>query len=187
MPVVDNKFERVLEMDDPNRCQAVVRASGQCLYKALEGGRYCPIHAGGYGKKNIQKAIQHKYELTLFKKRVDDFSEGDSVKSLRGEIGIMRMVLERILNSCKTDVDVLVYAGAIGNHAEKISKLVLACDRLEGRMGMMLDKAALTVLAGQFIEILMRYIDDPEVLDGVANEMIEAISNVNGAEIYEDN
>jgi len=178
---VDNKFERVTEEDDPRRCQSVVRSKGQCWYKAMEGSNHCPMHNGHLGAKKTQLAIQHKYNIALYQSRIDDFADGDSVKSLRGEIGISRMLLERIMNQCTDDTRLLIYAGAIGTLVEKISKLVVSCDRLEGRMGMMLDKAALTVLAGQFIEIICHYIDDPDVLDGIATELIEAIVNVNGS------
>lgn len=179
---VDNKFERVTEEDDPRRCQSVVRSKGQCLYRAMEGSTFCPMHNGHLGAKKTALAVQHKYNIALYQARIDDFAEGDSVKSLRGEIGIIRMLLERTLNQCTDDTRLLIYAGAIGSHVEKIGKLVVACDRLEGRMGMLLDKAALTVLAGQFIEIIARYVTDPEALDGIATELIEAIVNINGSD-----
>lgn len=182
MPHVDNKFERVEELDDPRRCQATVRAKGQCLYKALEGSKYCPLHNGHLGNRKHQQAMVHRYNLAIWQSRVDEFAEDDSVKSLRGEIGITRMLLERILLQCHDDVQLLIYAGAIGNLVEKINKLVVSCDRLEGRMGMLLDKAAITVLAGQFVEIMTRYVSDPEALESIATELIDAIVKVNGSD-----
>jgi hypothetical protein len=185
MPVIDNKFARVDELDDPRRCQAVVRTKGQCLYVACEGSSYCPMHNGHFGAKRIEERTRHAYNLAQYQARVDDFADAPSVKSLRGEIGVTRMLLERIIISCTTDTQLLIYAGAIGNLVDKINKLVVSCDRLEARMGMLLDKAAMTVLAGQFIEIISRYVDDPEALEGISTELIAAITNVNGAEVRE--
>lgn len=185
MPVVDNKFERVADLADPRRCKAVVRTKGQCMYAKCEGSDYCPMHNGHFGAKKIEERTRHSYNLAMYQARVDDFADSQSVKSLRGEIGITRMLLERIILQCTTDTQLLIYAGAIGGLVEKINKLVVSCDRLESRMGMLLDKAAMTVLAGQFIEIISRWVEDPEALEGISTELIEAITNVNGAETKE--
>lgn len=177
---IDNKFVRV-EDDDPRRCQAVGKG-GQCFYQACEHSQYCPRHNGHKGGEAARKQVIHSYQLAKWQSRMGEHANSDTVKSLRGEIGILRMMIETMVVQCKDDMDLLSYASPINKLIDNVNKVVTNCDRLETKMGMLLDRAAMIVIAGQIVTIIGRYVEDEDVLQSIAAEIITAISSVNGPE-----
>lgn len=164
--------------DDPNRCQAV-HTNQQCPFLATEtivdGKRsiYCARHEGA--SKVNDKGIRN-YRLTKWQSRLNDFVDSDQIKGLREEIGILRIVLEEILNKCQDSHELLLYSSKIGDTAMKIEKLVSSCHRLEFSAGSLLDKSALLQLASVTVTIISKYISDASTLDAISNEIIEMIA-----------
>ena len=182
MPI-ENKFVRV-EADDPTRCQAN-HAKGQCQYQAVENSKYCPMHGGNKAVEARNKQVVRQYNLAQWQSRVNDFSDHDQVKSLRDEIGITRMLLENMITKCQDSNDLLLFSSKIGELVGKIERLVVSCNRLEGSMGMLLDKAAALNLAGQIVEIISKHVNDDAAIDAIAGEIAFAIANLNGADTKE--
>jgi hypothetical protein len=50
-------IERVKSPDDPERCQGIVPAHGQCLMRAVPGGKRCIFHGGSSELDIIEKKI----------------------------------------------------------------------------------------------------------------------------------
>lgn len=179
MPVTDNKFERCSD-DDPNRCQSLGGA-GQCPFKAVEGFKYCPRHNSSAARSDANKKA-NQYRLQVWQERVGEFAESNNVKSLRDEIGILRLLMETTLQKCTDAQDLLMYSGKIADLSMRIEKLVTSCNRLEKNMGMMLDKTAALTLAGQIVEIITRHVTDSTVVDEISNEIITAIASIGKSE-----
>ena len=179
--MIEAKLEKVPYPDHPNRCQGTI-AAGQCQYMAIPGSKYCKMHGGNTAVEAIKAESVRQYNLAKWQSRVNHFAGNDAVKSLRDEIGISRMLLENILNLCKDEHDLLLYSGKIGELVTKIEKLVVACSRLESNMGMLLDRTAALQLSGQMVEIITKYVDDPDAVSNIANEIAVAIANINGAQ-----
>lgn len=159
--------------DDPKRCQEVT-AFGQCVNKSVEGSERCAIHTRHGRVLDRQKV--HAYRLQQWQERLDQFVNADEVKSLAGEIGILRMTLEQILNQIDQPNKFLIHSNIINDTATRIEKLVSSCDRLEMRSGKMLDKSALIQIAGNIVEIVTRHVP-PQIAETIANEIIEHILN----------
>lgn len=163
--------------DDPRRCQANT-ANGQCLIQAVKDSSYCVMHGGsGQDKSNKEKMLK-QYRLAQWQQRVDEFSDSSSVKGLREEIGISRMLLETVILQCKDATDLLLYSSKITDLVSKIEKLVVSCNRLESSMGMMLDKTAALHLASQIVSIISEHVTDGSVIDVIANDITLAILNI---------
>ena len=166
--------------DDPERCQGV-DSKGQCIYKRMPESEYCPRHGGNKAGEAKKKEAAHEYRLQTWQNRINEFAEGDHVKGLRGEIGILRMVLEEILNQAKTPKDLLMNSSSISDLCAKIEKLVNSCDRLERNMGLMLDKAAALNFANQIVQVITEYIQDAEIVDSISNGIIDALKGLTDA------
>lgn len=179
---IENKFQRITDPADPDRCQAV-HGQGQCLYKALEHSKFCPMHGGNKAQEAHNKKLIRQYNLAQWQGRSEHFADHDHVKSLRDEIGITRMLLENMITKCRDSDDLLLYSQKIGELVGKIERLVVSCNRLESSMGMLLDKAAALNLAGQMVEIITRHVSDEVAIDAIAGEIAFAIANLNGAEV----
>jgi hypothetical protein len=171
--MLEHKLIRV-EADAKDRCQGSC-ALGQCPYQASPGSKYCP-RCGGNSQRDEQKAQSiRNYRLTQFHARVGEFADNDQIKSLREEIGILRMTLETILNRCQTDMEVILFSNKISDTVIKIEKLVATCHKLETATGQTMDQAKALHFAGTVVEVISRHVKDPEILAAISDEITQII------------
>lgn len=168
MPVIESKFQRC-EEDDPHRCQANV-ANGQCPYKAMVNMSYCPMHNAAGNAIAAKKNVRN-YNLGKWQARVNDFADNDKVKSLREEIGIMRMMLETIMDKCTDATELLIQSTRIGDMVIKIEKLVASCQRLEEKTDVLIDKQKAMMIADLVISVVTMHITDPKIIDAISNDI----------------
>lgn len=168
----DEDVVRVAE-DDPNRCQNT-GPRGQCDFKALENSRFCQIHARA-AVRELKRQAANQYNVSRWKSKLDHFSGHESVKSLREEIGVLRLLMETTLNKCETDMDLILYSNHLSGMAMKIKEAVMSCHKLESAMGMLLDRAAVMQLTGEMIEIIGRYIPDEDVISNIVRDVNESL------------
>lgn len=171
MPI-EGKLIRCAE-DDPKRCQSTATKFGQCPYKATEGNIFCQMHSG-HNSSQIEKS-KRAYQLQRWQQRVDDHADGDQAKSLRGEIGILRMTLETVITQCKDETQLLMYAPRISDLVTRIEKVVSSCHRLEEQTGMLLDREAALRIGMQIVEIVSRFVTDEGALSSIGDEIVSAI------------
>lgn len=170
-----NKYRRALP-DSPTRCQGPsIGGNGQCPYESQEGTEYCVRHSGQM--RTQEKKRVSMYHLEQYQARVEELAGHGEVKTLRDEIGIARMVLEKVIVSCGKDHNMLVIASPrISDLVTRIEKLVTSCHRLETSAGALLDKTAVIQLAGVIVGIVTKHMpDDPEALEAISNDIIMAI------------
>jgi hypothetical protein len=174
MPVVDNKFERWdVKVHHPReRCEATVK-TGQCPYKSANGTNHCVMHGANSGVQSKQVEAARNYRLMRWQNRVGELSESQNIKSLREEVGILRMILEEMLNQCETSLDLLLYSQKMSDLVMKIERLVVSCDKLENRMGLLLDKSSVLQLAATYVQIINNYVPDPEIIESISAEMAQ--------------
>lgn len=169
-----SKFERVAE-DSPDRCQGRY-SYGQCSYKKLEGFQFCPMH--GSPQTSLNKAKVHDYRLTTFKQRHDEFANSDIIKSVAGEIGVMRIILEELTNKIVEPNDVLIYSDKMSNLANQIMKLVLTFQSIQEKNRDLLDKTVVFNIADAMVNIICEHIEDPDELILISEKLNDAISKL---------
>lgn len=175
MPHIESKLHRAGPEDV--QCGATYK-NGQCPYAAKPGTDRCAMHGGNAQEQAVTAQSVRGYRLAQWHARVSEFADQDGIKSLRDEIGIMRMTLETILLKCKDEQELILYAPRIADMVTRIEKIVSSCHRLEQSSGMLLDRATALLLAGKIVEILGQHIGDPDVLDAIAAQIGEAIVSV---------
>lgn len=159
---MDSPIQKAPTPDDPNRCQGV-NSQGQCPNLALPGCDFCIAHGGAAQQKSLVDHSVSNYILDKWNARLQRQRESAGIKSLRDEIGILRMVLEQTLNSCKSENDLVLHSGRISDLVSKIEKLVASCHKLEGSMGNLLDKQTIIQFVSEIIEIISQECDDTTV------------------------
>jgi rubredoxin len=171
-------FERC-EATDPHRCQGIVRsgpAAGQCFFKAVPNSTFCPRCGGGsQAVKNEQVALRN-YKLTQYAERVGQLAGNSEIKSLREEIGIVRMTLESLLNSCTTQNQVLIYIDKINSLVDNIKKLIESSQKLEEKNNNLLDRNVVIVIGDSIVGLLAQYIKDPDELNEIGVKICESIA-----------
>jgi hypothetical protein len=162
---------RVVEPDSPDRCQGMTKF-GQCNCKKIPGKNFCKMHAG-FG--NAQQDVARNYRLTKWQAQLERMGDNPSLKSLRDELAILRMLMEERLNLCKDSHDLILQSHVISDLATKIERLVLSCSKLDFQLGKMLDKSALVNFANEIISIIGEEVKDPAAIDSIATKIINTI------------
>jgi hypothetical protein len=164
-------------------CQAVRANGGNCPNKPLEGTNFCAAHGGNKSLDSQEKARIRTYRLAKYQGRMDDFVNQPNIKSLRDEIGILRILMEERLNSLQNPLEILAHSATISDLCLKIEKLVTSCHKLEKSMGEYLDKNAIIQLAGEITGIINRYVSDADIVEKIATEIYDRIAT---AEVKDD-
>lgn len=179
--MADNKFERVAP-DSPDRCQGKFQ-NGQCPFKKMSGSDFCPMHGGPTVQNSAAAASTRMYRLAKWRDRHDQLVEDDQIKSLREEIGILRIVMEETINMCKSSEEILMYSSKISDLAIKLEKLVSSCHRLEASTGVLLDKTAAIHLASVIVGIIGQYVTDDDVIEKISGDIVNAIVTTNTSNV----
>lgn len=164
--------------DSDKICKVCIEKNTGTYYEAIEGTTCCPLHGGNSQLESLRKQAANQYRLQVWQQRVNEFTESDHVKSLRGEIGILKMVLEQILNSCATANELLLYSPKISQLVTNIEKVVVSCDRLEKSMGMTMDKSTAMKLAADIVDLISSKITDPSLIDDISNGIIDILKDL---------
>ncbi len=175
-----HEIERMDGEADPERCQATTRM-GQCGMKGLKlesGTRasYCKLHGGNRIQDHEHAQGLRQYRVGVWQAKLERFADSPILKSLRDEIGILRVLLEEKLLTVQTAAELTLLSAPISDLIMKIEKLVTSCHKLEGSMGQHLDKAAIIQLAGQMTSIMSMHLkDQPELLDQIGADFVNLI------------
>lgn len=142
--MVDIRRELVEKDDDPERCQGHV-TNGQCPLRAEPGDKYCHSHNG---RDRETPARNRKYMLTdsEMARRFVDMDTPEEIYSLREEIALCRMLLEKRLNSIKNEADLIIASPMINQQMLTLEKLVKAFADIEHRLHNQLSKDAIVML-----------------------------------------
>jgi hypothetical protein len=180
MAVGDYKIgERVKEDDDPRRCQGMVK-NNQCILVRVEGSDYCAAHGGNIALIKQSNEAVSRYRLTKWQAQVERFKSDSDLKSLKDEIGILRVLLEERLNSCGSTVDLMLHTGPISDLVCKIEKLVKSCHDIDIDFQNLLDKQQVLNIADQIINILSENIKDPELMQTIQAKLLTLLVKPGG-------
>lgn len=176
-----NGWQRVTEDNEHERCMSGRGPGGQCPYVRVKGSDYCPRHGGNKALESQRIDQRNKYLLGKYQARYRDFAEDSGIKSLREEIGVLRMLLEEVFKRCQPDDDddkmtLMLYLPKIESLVEKIRKTVESCDRIETKIGMTLDRNQVMNIGTILVQVIGKHIDDPDILETIGEEILGAIA-----------
>lgn len=176
------KIERVSDPADPARCQSTPGGRDQCMMRAVPGSKYCPLHGGNKAGQAAEQQRIRQYNLAKWASRQAHFAESVNVKSLRDEIGILRMMIEERLNGCKDSTDLMINSSAISTMILNVEKLVSSCHKIEVAMDLMIDKTAIVALGLAIVELVAEYVDDPDEREALARGLLTLIEKASSKE-----
>lgn len=171
--MTDKEYIRAAE-DDPNRCQGIT-ARGQCIMLAEEGSEYCHLHGANMQLEANEKKEVRNLLLQKYKAEIKRLGGSEHIMSLRDEIGILRMMLERLLNSCRGDADLMLLSPQLSELVMKVSKVVTDCHKIEERTGQLLSREQLGAFALTVIQLVNENVDDPEARGRIGDGIMAAI------------
>jgi len=163
---------------DPERCQSIT-AVGQCGNKVVPNTNFCENHGGCRAEYEQKQKSLRIYRLQQYQERVSELSDHAKAKTLREELGILRILLETVVNDCNGDNKVLLMnSSKISDLVVKIEKVTSSCQRLEFRLGDTLDKTKVIQFADEMVEIISKYITDPKALSAISEELVNSLESL---------
>lgn len=170
---MSDKIKRC-DPNDPHRCQATINnGTAQCANLASEGHKYCANHGG----IDTRKEQVRNYNLARWHREIAEKANSPALKQLHEEVGLLRFLLEKIINQCNTENDLIMASGQISDLVGKVEKLVVSCNALDVKLGNSLDKNQLLKFATVVIDIISNNISDPEISGIIADEIVHALGD----------
>ena len=156
------------------QCERVT-STGQCSREAIPPSRFCEQHSATSTQTLIN---QYRIASRVLGDAPERHAQSDQLKSLKGEIVILRSLLESRLNLIENDAELIAAMPIIKDFATSIEKVVASCHNMDVKLANLLDKQALMTLAQEIIVIIEERLrplanttPDTESID----EVIEAI------------
>jgi len=159
--------------EDEDCCPICQQSNEHIFYKVVEGTNACPRHGGPSHAQNHKVEAANQYRVEVWQRRLNEFGNVNEIKSLRDEIGVLRLLMEETLKRCENAGDLLMFSARIQSIASDIQRLVTACDRLEKSMGEMMDKPTALKFAGTLMEIVSSEVNDSEALERISYRILE--------------
>jgi hypothetical protein len=174
----DNKYVLADGQFDPDRCHGNNAGTAQCRYKSIPPSKYCPLHGGLANQHREKRVALANYRLQQYGLRVGELANNPEIKSLREEIGIVRMVLENIINQCTSANLLLSYTDKLSALAGQISRLIESAQKLEERNNNLLDRKVIIVIADEIIDVIKMFVKDPDELLEVGQRITATIESI---------
>jgi len=157
-------------------------ANGQCSNEAIDGQNMC---AKDTRNKREVLVSQYRINTQLLGDGPERHAATDEIKSLRGEIALIKSLLESRLNMIETQAELVAAMPQIKDFALAIEKLATACHNMDVKLGNLLDKHALVELAQEIILIIERNVrpltekqsqeEIDEVIEKIGDEILNAV------------
>ena len=170
-------MNRVTDPADPSRCKSPDR-DGQCWHVAEPGNNYCRKH-GGTDKETAEQIRQYHLTDARLRQRLSQKTDHDKITSLREEIGLTRILIEELMNSCKSDTERLAQTGTFNQLAMTLERLIKTSHQMEQSLGLLLSKPTIVVLGQDIIRILIDELQGvpqyEERIDRITDRMLDTI------------
>lgn len=155
--------------DDPRRCQGVT-PNGQCQYIATEGAKFCRYHSRGASERKLEQHRIERYLIDNEELRKSYLRQaGDThYLDLKDEISLTHAMIERRLNTIKTDADMVMAVGPFTQLIQRLESMKISLMKLQQQLGLVLGKDELRQLAAVMAQILD---EELEGIDGKEERM----------------
>lgn len=177
-------MNRVTDPADPERCKSAAQ-DGQCDNKSEHGSDYCRAHGGRSTADHEAKKLYLLSEAK-YRTRLAQLSEHDEVKSLREEIALARMMIERRFDLIRNEADFIAGCAPINTMLLTVERLVKSAHSIEQNLGGLLAKPTILKLGQQMCEIVVDELEGvpnfEAIVDRITERMIQTITAANNTE-----
>jgi hypothetical protein len=154
-------------VDGQNQCSAST-ARGPCPNEAVQlpddtFTENCKMHGGAWQARSAEKKRMFGYRLGKWQNKIMHHAHNPAAKSLRAEIGVLRVLLEERIQAIQDPIQLIAATGPCSTLVMQINTLVTSCDKLEQRQGVTLDKTQVMSLADQMLSVIFANLDSLDV------------------------
>jgi hypothetical protein len=174
-------MQRVTDLADPRRCKAPT-PMGQCENVAVDGSEYCEAHARPRTGPSPTKRIYMLNKLEA-RTRLAELADHEDVKSLREEIGLLRMVVEEQWNKINNDTDFQLRWPSVQSAIRDVHKLVKDCHVIEQNLGVLLSRQSILRLGQQICQIIVNRLEGipnyEQIVDQIVKDIVTTLRSAN--------
>lgn len=131
----------------------------KCEKEPEPGSFYCMAHGGAIQKTKEKKARLYDLNKTEYLRKLSDraieMEASPEFVSVKSELGILRVVLERVLEQCDSHEKLVLRQGEITNLIDKIARLALQLKDTEKELGLLLSREQTKEIAGELLKVLL--------------------------------
>jgi hypothetical protein len=162
-------MQRVTDLADPRRCKGSA-AEGQCVNVAADGSDYC-VACGGVDRGPARRMRKYLLASAEDQGLLDRYASDDELKTLREEIALVRMMVQRTLATAQTDVEKINAYSKVNTLLLTLERLMKTCHSLEQSLGQLVGKPALLRLGQRLCRIVI------DRLEGLPNyeQLVDAM------------
>lgn len=139
--------------DDPSRCKASTNMR-QCNQRAVAGSEFCRDH-GGVVRSDPMTKRAYMLNEAQDQAKLAQYAESETIKSLRDEIAICRMMVERHWNMIKSDNDFIARSPSINALMLTIERLIKSSHSIEQSLQSLLGRPAVIAFAQMLVVAVM--------------------------------
>lgn len=178
-------MKRVTDPADPRRCKHSFPHE-QCWNEAEAGCDNCLAHGG---KSTALAEEKRLYQLAEVEDRAKlaHFSTHERIKSLREEIGLVRLLIEKRINLIKNEADLLAACGPLNSMFLTLEKLIKSCHTLDQSLGELLSKDTVVRLGQTICNIVIEELQGLEgheaIIDRIVNRLFPTIEQSRNSEL----
>lgn len=177
-------MQRVTDLADSRRCQGP-KSDGQCQNVAEDGSAYCQA-CGGKSLAPARRLRQYLLAKAQDSTRLAQFAEHEEVKSLRDEIALARMLIERRFNLIRDDADLIAACGSLNTLLLTVERLVKSAHAIEKSLGTLLARSAVLRVGQQICQIIVDRLEGipnyEQIVDAVITDIVATIAKTDNAE-----
>ena len=174
----------VTDPADPRRCKFSYPHE-QCWREAEPGCDNCAAH-GGKSKANAEELRLYNLVEVDNRRRLAELSGHENLKSLREEIGLVRLLIEKTINNAQGNIEVLASCGSLNQLIVTLTKVVKECHALEQSCGELLTKQTVYRLAQSMCEIVIDELQGieghEEIIDRIADRLFPTVKGAQNNE-----
>ena len=157
------------------RCDFNLTNGSRCSNLAEPSVSRCMLHGANRQLQAIENKSTRIYRLAKIQKRHSELSEHDRLKSLREEVGLLRLLIEEKVNAATDMTDLMIMAGPISDMVCKVQKLVESCERMEHRSDSVLDRTKVQNLASALMQCTADSINDFADVHDISDEDVSVL------------
>jgi hypothetical protein len=156
--------------DHPRVCQGNT-GTGPCCYEAMPGASFCGLHGGGNAAAGQARKELRNYKLnSIYAERTQELGSSPNIKNLSDEIALLRVSLEVIFNSIKSENEMLLYVDKIEKLTKGIQGLLETLQRLQEKNKELLGRDTVVQIFDALMEKICERVQDPDIILALAED-----------------
>lgn len=169
-----DKSLTVCPENSPDRCTTIT-AKGQCVNQASPGLPTCPMHGRRELTASQRRSVTELYNFK-FQDEVKEFA-ASGYMSLRAEVSVLRMAMQKLLQTCDTPAQVVLNIGPLSKLSGDIANILSTMDRINMNSGNLLGPEEIVQLANEIVQAISIEVTDADVLARLAQAIEQLVRN----------